>query len=508
MSSTDEKAPTSYEGQPAEESAAHPSRTEVSGAPWMYKSPKIGPLTLPWYASPTSQLLLISFVCFLCPGMFNAVQGLGNGGQVDPTDVSNANTALYSFFAVVGFIAGSIANTIGLRLTAGIGGFGYFLYVAALLSYNHNQNAGFLIFTGALLGFCASLLWTAQGTVMMSYPDEKSKGKFISYFWIIFNMGAVIGSLINLGQNLYTTVDHVPDGTYIAFMVLQFFGAILAAFMVNSNKVRREDGSHVIAMKNPTWKTEIVGLYETLRSDFYIVALFPMFLASNWFTTYQFNAVNAANFDIPTRSLNNVLYWISQMIGAYIFGNLLDISRIPRSVRAKAVWVVMLAFTMAVWGGGYSFQKTFERSEEPGTKHFTDSGYIGPMFLYIFYGIYDAAFQTCVYWFMGSLTNNSRKLANFAGFYKGIQSAGAAITWRIDAIGTAYMTQFAAAWGLLAGSLILAAPIVFFKIKDSTSLEEDLKFSDETIEDVAPDAVLEESGVGATTTTAAEAEKK
>jgi hypothetical protein len=32
--------------------------------------------------------------------------------------------------------------------------------------------------------------------------------------------------------------------------------------------------------------------------------------------------------------------------------------------------------------------------------------------------------------FMGSLTNNSRKLANFAGFYKGIQSAGAAITWR------------------------------------------------------------------------------
>jgi hypothetical protein len=31
---------------------------------------------------------------------------------------------------------------------------------------------------------------------------------------------------------------------------------------------------------------------------------------------------------------------------------------------------------------------------------------------------------------MGSLTNNSRKLANFAGFYKGIQSAGAAVTWQ------------------------------------------------------------------------------
>lgn len=201
MSATD-KTPAdttaaSFENQPSEETAGnYDNRAEVTGKPWMYKSPKIGPITLSWYASPTSQLLIISFVCFLCPGMFNAVQGLGNGGQVDPTDVSNANTALYSSFAVVGFLAGSVANTIGLKLTAGIGGFGYFLYVAALLSYNHNQNDGFLIFTGALLGFCAALLWTAQGTVMMSYPDEKSKGKFISTFWIIFNMGAVIGSLV------------------------------------------------------------------------------------------------------------------------------------------------------------------------------------------------------------------------------------------------------------------------------------------------------------------------
>jgi hypothetical protein len=31
---------------------------------------------------------------------------------------------------------------------------------------------------------------------------------------------------------------------------------------------------------------------------------------------------------------------------------------------------------------------------------------------------------------MGALSNNSRTLANFAGFYKGVQSAGAAITWR------------------------------------------------------------------------------
>lgn len=179
-----------------------PEATDQSGAlkgkAWMYKPLKIGPWTFPWFASPEVQLVLVSFVCFLCPGMFNAVSGLGGGGQVDAGDVSDANTALYSTFAVVGFFAGSIANWIGLRLTLSIGGFGYFLYVASLLSYNHNQNVGFLIFAGALLGVCGGLLWCAQGAVMMSYPNEKEKGKFISVFWVIFNLGGVIGSLVSV----------------------------------------------------------------------------------------------------------------------------------------------------------------------------------------------------------------------------------------------------------------------------------------------------------------------
>ena len=37
---------------------------------------------------------------------------------------------------------------------------------------------------------------------------------------------------------------------------------------------------------------------------------------------------------------------------------------------------------------------------------------------------------TVIFRYMGSLSNNARKLANFAGFYKGIQSAGGAGMWR------------------------------------------------------------------------------
>ncbi|RVX74568.1 hypothetical protein B0A52_01694 [Exophiala mesophila] len=478
------ETPPNYDHQLVEDSSA------PKGKPWMYKSLNLGLFSIPPYASPKFQVVFVAFVCFLCPGMFNAVNGLGAAGLVDAHDINNASTAIYSTFSVVGFFAGSIANTIGLRLTLGMGGFGYALYIASILSYNHNGNAGFLIFAGALLGVCAGLLWCAQGAIMLSYPPEKSKGRYIATFWMIFNLGAVIGGLVPLAQNINSRSRQVNDGTYIAFIVLMAAGFILAGFLCNPRLVVRDDGSKIIMMKNPSWKTEVLGLWETMRTDWYIFFLFPMFFASNWFYTYHFQGVNLVNFNIRTRALNNVLYYISQIIGAWIFGFALDTQRLTRSMKARLAIIVLFVLTFVIWGGGYAFQRGYTRAEVNAEDYvprdWTDSDYIGPMFLYIFYGFYDSVWQTTAYWLMGSLTNNARKLANFTGFYKGIQSAGGAISPILDTNGVSYMTQFAVNWGLLSGSLLIAAPVIWIKVKDTTDLEEDLKFSDETIADVAP----------------------
>ena len=65
--------------------------------------------------------------------------------------------------------------------------------------------------------------------------------------------------------------------------------------------------------------------------------------------------------------------------------------------------------------------------------------------------------------------------------------------FRIDALGAPFINIFASNWGLLAGSLLIAAPMIFTKIRDTVPLEEDLKFTDETYEDVKP---LEPAGGG------------
>jgi len=128
----------------------------------------------------------VSFVCFMCPGMFNALTGLGGGGQVNTKDQANANAALYATFAFFGFFSGTINNILGPRLTLLLGTWGYSLYIAGFLVVNIHPGAGaFVITAGAILGVCAALLWTAQGSLMMAYPTEAQKGAFIGIFWAI-----------------------------------------------------------------------------------------------------------------------------------------------------------------------------------------------------------------------------------------------------------------------------------------------------------------------------------
>ncbi|KAE9362623.1 DUF895 domain membrane protein [Stipitochalara longipes BDJ] len=472
-------------------------------AGWKYKRIRLFGFTLPWYASPKVQLLMVSFVCFMCPGMFNALGGLGGGGKINPTLADNMNTALYSAFAVFGFFGGTFVNKIGVKWTLAFGGVGYCIYAISLLVSVHASVLGFNIFAGVWLGICAGLLWTAQGTIMVSYPLESQKGTYFAWFWGIFNLGAVVGSLIALGTNINVkTAATVTDGTYIAFIILMFFGAVLALLLVNASDVIRDDGSRVILMKNPSWQSELWGLYETAKFEPFIVLLFPMFFVSNWFYVYQQNAMNGAYFNTRTRALNSMLYWLSQIIAAAIWGYSLDVERVRRSVRAKVALAVLFVLTMVIWGGGYDFEKRYTRfdvnTEFSGSgaaivtnphwvpMDWSDSGYVGPMFLYMFYGAYDAAWQATVYWFMGALSNSGRRSANFVGFYKGIQSVGAAVVNNLDARHLSYKKEFISNWVLLSVSLVVAAPLIMTRIKDHVPIEEDLQGTDETIEDVLP----------------------
>ncbi|KAF9261909.1 MFS general substrate transporter [Marasmius fiardii PR-910] len=431
------------------------------------------------YSHPLTQTCLVGFVCFMCPGLFNALTGLGAGGQVDSTTSANANAALYSTFAVFGFFGGSINNKLGSKVTLLLGSMGYCLYIGSFLAMNIHPNAGgFVVAAGAILGVCAGLLWSAQGSLMLSYPTEPEKGKYIAVFWSIFNLGAVLGAAISLGQNFHSKGNAVSNSTYIAFLVLTGIGVFIPMCLINPRNIVRSDGTKPTIPIDPTWKTQIYGLYVALRTDPAILLLFPMFFSSNWFYTWQFNAYNGAIFNIRARSLNNLLYWSAQIVGSICMSFLLDRKALSRRTRAFASWTALFVMIFAFHIWAYFYQKQYDRSTYPKDNEevrfdIFDSGYAGRCVLYVFFGILDAAWQTTIYWLMGAMSNDPAKLAYFSGFYKCIQSAGNAGIWRADAVGTPYMNMFVSTWVLLVAGLVFALPMIHSRVRDHTEPEDE-----------------------------------
>ncbi|KAI0027264.1 MFS general substrate transporter [Vararia minispora EC-137] len=428
-----------------------------------------------WYNTYT-QVALLGFVCFMCPGLFNALNGLGGGGQLDTATSANANSTLYSTFAVAAFFAGSINNVLGPRLTLLLGSVGYALYISAYSVVNIHPNvSGYVIAMGAVLGVCAGLLWTAQGSLMLAYPTEHQKGRFIGLFWSIFNLGSVVGASVSLARNFHSTANAVDNGTYIGFLVLTGIGFFIPLCMADPDKMIRTDGTRVATLRQPSWRAELYGLYVALRLDPLIVLLFPMFFASNWFYAYQFNDYNAALFNIRARSLNNLVYWLSQIIGSVSIGLLLDQQRFSRRLRAFSAWVVLFVLVFAVHVWTYFYQRHYTRESIPPDAQkldIYDYGYIPRVWLYILCGILDSMWQTTAYWMMGAMSNDPAKLAYFTGFYKSIQSAGAAGVWRADAVKIPYMSIFISTWALLVAGLVFALPMIHWRVHDHTDQED------------------------------------
>lgn len=124
--------------------------------------------------------------------------------------------------------------------------------MGALLNYNIRQTSGFVIAAGAILGVCAGLLWTAQGSLTLSYATEKTKGRLFALFWMIFNLGGVLGSAIELGLVYHSETNTVGNGVYIVFMTIAAVVSLVPATLVSPDRMIRSDGTRVIPPTHPS----------------------------------------------------------------------------------------------------------------------------------------------------------------------------------------------------------------------------------------------------------------
>ncbi|KAJ3061302.1 hypothetical protein HDU98_002785 [Podochytrium sp. JEL0797] len=392
-----------------------------------------------------TQVYVISFVCFLCPGMFNALNSLPTAGPSAQQIKDQQNAALYLCFTIVGLLAGGLNNIAGPRILAAIGGSGYAVYAAAQYNVFKSTNDGdpdtpvpssantFSVISGAYVGIGAGMLWAAQGQICLTYPTEGQKGTFFAIFWVIFNLGAVLGNTIGTilawpaGADGYA----IGDAMYLVFIVLMAAGCAVALLIRPPGTIIREDQTQVETPPTNVMR-EFVEVLKLFTNPAMLTILVPC-MASNWFYTYQFGPFGTF-FSGRSNGLKAIFYWLAQAFAAWLLGNvLLDNPRYTRTTRAWYGCIVCTISCFVFFGGGAAFEY---HTSKPGFQTI-DAGndtvaFIGPFLLYFCYGAYDAFFQTYVSYLIGAISNDSETLSRYAGFYKGTQSAANGFAWALN----------------------------------------------------------------------------
>ncbi|KAJ2272573.1 hypothetical protein EV176_003615, partial [Coemansia sp. RSA 451] len=259
-------------------------------------------------------------------------------------------------------------------------------------------------------------------------------------------------------------------------------GAFLGLALAPPSKVTRTDGSSVVMVKYTNVGKEVLEILKLFLNPT-MLALLPMCFTSNFFYTYQFNNINAALFNIRTRGFNNIFYWGFQMLGAYAISFLLDWQRLQRKTRGFIGFAIVFVVFNAIWGGTLALHNKYPEGIEAGSRlDFKDTKRAaGPIILYLLCGIGDALYQSMAYWIIGALTNDNQKLSRYAGFYKGMQSFGAAIAWQLD-IKVVTLNQIIANW-VLFGASVPPMLYVIWRIKNHSE--------DQSIEAESADAYVE-----------------
>ena len=114
--------------------------------------------------------------------------------------------------------------------------------------------------------------------------------------------------------------------------------------------------------------------------DWRMVALLPMFFASNYFYAYQ-GAITTFLFNGRTRALVATLTGLGSIVGSIFVGMILDRLPFSRKKRSMLGCGAVALLNTAVWVGGLVFQLQFTRDTDHIPWDWTQGAAVGPIIL-------------------------------------------------------------------------------------------------------------------------------
>ncbi|WVW85896.1 hypothetical protein I302_107934 [Kwoniella bestiolae CBS 10118] len=441
------------------------------------------PLAIPSLSGTNAQNWLASVVLGCGPGIYLAITGLGAGaGQANSAKFSEIQNCLGNgVFGVASFFAPLLLRYCSVRWFLIIGPTGYAAYIAGLIYFQAKDQIALPLVFGVYFGLGSALTWVGTTYISVSYPTKAIKGHFINNQWIGLACGSVIGAAIAFGSNIHKSkAAGVSYGVLGAWMAIHLAAAIGAFFLIlPSHRVTQASGEGIPAghdvMEGQSPGAILKEIGQTLTNPKMLLVILAMLSSDFWLVFI--GTWNSHNFSLRARSLNTLLYWAIQLPTAELLTRLLDHKTWSKRRRGLTGFALLFTLVTASWFAFYLWQGLNMSTASPAPlKSVVDwsqgTHYVKGLVVYLFFGLSYPTYHVVLVFYTSMLaTEGNRKMAYYAGIFKGLQASGIALAFGVAAASPNYLT-IGVIYGALAIVCLLPMGYAFWKyIPNEMALE-------------------------------------
>ncbi|KAK1755436.1 major facilitator superfamily domain-containing protein [Echria macrotheca] len=435
-----------------------------------------------WYRSPLFNVILVGLISFTQPGIWNALNNTGAGGQQEPYLVNGANSLTFGIMVFGCSLFGILANRIGIKPVLIIGTLGYAPYSASLYVNNRYGTEWFVLFGGVTCGIAASALWASEGAIALGYGDVKDRGKFTGIWLGLRELGQLIGSSIQLSLNVKTqNRGKVGYTTYLVLIALQCLGLPLALLVSRPEKVIKSNGeklrTEAVGKKKVSVKDEFRKTWALLkRKQMYL--LIPIMIGFQWNGTYL-GIYLTKYFSVRARTLGSLTSGVAATFANIFWGWFYDLKCFSRPTLAKICWFFFVIFMLGSFGWQVANEQLYRNSSPRVTLDWDNPGFGRGFASMVILRFLNESHYMFVYWIIGAFFDDLETLTLAVGIMRSFESVGSCVAFGVGASQVAPMVNLIIAFVMFGFTIPATSWAVFLVPERPEHVRKDVDSSSE-----------------------------
>jgi hypothetical protein len=268
-----------------------------------------------------------------------------------PALAANTEAALYASFTACCLAAPAAVDALGSRRGLFIGALGYATLALASLAYAAEGASPALrplvVAAGAVVGVGASIIWTAQGRIMLHYGSGGQAGAAFGVFWALLNSSALVGGVLTWAYFSRVRLTPASEAPLFGVFAVVIATGAAGAFLLERLPADTDD-SRLRPRRMPPrgrrWPVlgELLSTLGILRSV-RLRAASPLWFVTGLASAFQL-ATFADRFLAPSPlGLGLALFYAAEVVGGALAATILN-------TRAGHVCLIWLALALVTAG--------------------------------------------------------------------------------------------------------------------------------------------------------------